>query len=110
MMDWKPMGSEPKDGSRFLIYAPAQMGFKPLYGVAAWHTLTWSGPFLSHDWAENIACSNCSIEVDDPEPTHWVALPEPPTKPSRKEYLKLKARERRARQKAAGAADSGDGK
>jgi hypothetical protein len=67
MMNWRPIETAPKDGTRVLVYAPGH-----LHMIAAWiehHGYTYLGPA----WFSN----NSTIL---PPPTHWMPLPEFPAR------------------------------
>lgn len=77
-MQWQPIETAPKDGTRFLVYAriePADRRFLPNHFYAvAWFE---SGgqrhkPFLKADFG----AGHYGPKLD--EITHWMPLPEPP--------------------------------
>lgn len=65
-MDWQPIETAPKDGTPILVYLP-KMQFNSHLHVATYHpNLTVIGGCFDFD----LPC----------KPTHWMPLPNPPTK------------------------------
>src|SRR5690348_16271156 len=65
-MNWQPIETAPKDGTRVLVYAPGH-----LHMIGAWiehHGYTYIGPA----WFSNNS-------IITPAPTHWMRLPEFPS-------------------------------
>jgi len=66
-MDWQPIETAPKDGTRFLAYE--------------------DGNHYALEWCPDMPCgggywaSYCGQYVTmSPEPTHWMPLPAPPSR------------------------------
>jgi hypothetical protein len=74
-MEWQPIETAPKDGTRVLAFWPNIFG----HGNAT-QTESWFGPRAA-DWGE--ACWQSAFEWDDGHntPTHWMPLPAPPVQP-----------------------------
>ena len=62
-MQWKPIETAPKDGTRILVYAPDIDRVL----IAAFQTISGKGAWVG--WREAL------------QPTHWMALPNPPWDP-----------------------------
>lgn len=67
---WQPIDTAPKDGSRFMAF---ERGDEAQFYPCWWHIEV-------NDWAgwQNVWDS-------EPEPTHWMPLPSPPSTGSTKE-------------------------
>lgn len=63
MSEWHPIETAPKDGSRFLAYERRDVSHYPCWWCNDFSI--WEG--WQDDWDS------------EPEPTHWMPLPEPPT-------------------------------
>jgi hypothetical protein len=69
-MQWQPIETAPKDNSAVLVYVP--MRSVKFMATAFWDTVAgewrvaWTG------------LHNKPSVIKDPEPTHWMPLPEPP--------------------------------
>jgi hypothetical protein len=77
MGEWQPIATAPKDGRQLLLfcddYDPAV--FVGAYGhteLPEGHEDYWEG----WSFSEELLMSYCS---EEPEPTHWQPLPDPPT-------------------------------
>lgn len=67
-MQWQPIETAPKDGTRLLAYWPPVFGGDNAGCATTWWVVTSSGLFgWESPW-----------EYADREPTHWMPLPEPP--------------------------------
>ena len=69
-MQWQPIETAPKDGTRILAYWPDTYGNNSAVQVETWwgpwgKASTWQSAF---EWADG-ACV----------PTHWMPLPPPPS-------------------------------
>jgi hypothetical protein len=90
LVNWQPIETAPKDGSKILVYlacAPSQREWD------AWHIYLerYTIGFWLHDKWKSIETKDCGtmgsdetgwmedIVPIDIEPTHWMPLPEPPT-------------------------------
>ena len=63
---WNPMSSAPKDGRDILVYRPRESDEYPAHvGIDNWY-IYGTGPGC---WAHSRR---------DQQPTHWMALPDPP--------------------------------
>ena len=63
-MDWQPIETAPKDGTRVLLFVPkygAMSGHFPIYGTST-----------QEKWNLHSCLNKEAI------PTHWMPLPEPP--------------------------------
>lgn len=78
MSEWHPIETAPKDGTRVMIFVPE---FDPQQYVAEYgstadlpkdHEDYWEGWCFS----DEILINHCK---EEPEPTHWMHLPLPPT-------------------------------
>jgi hypothetical protein len=63
-MDWQPIETAPKDGTRVLLYWP--------HWCEEAITGKWS---KRNQWESTVVCADCG-----PDPTHWMPLPAPPKK------------------------------
>jgi hypothetical protein len=76
-MQWQPIETAPKDGTRVWIYVP---DFDPNEYVASFahtdlpddHEDYWEGWTFADEVLINHSC-------EEPEPTHWMPLPAPPS-------------------------------
>lgn len=69
-MDWMPIETAPKDGTRVLLFFPDSYGDVV---TEATYDGRWQVAIMpSH------GCGCCGD--DDPDPTHWMPLPPKPTK------------------------------
>lgn len=71
---WQPIETAPRDGTPILVYSPGHDQSDPTNIIVAkfedYEGETW--------WA---FCENVLADIAgqvDPEPTHWMPLPEPP--------------------------------
>ena len=75
MTNWQSIETAPQDGTRILLFIPQR------------HSAVWIGSFETTEyflngksegvqahWVAGLLCTG-----DDPIPTHWMPLPEPPT-------------------------------
>ena len=68
-MDWQPIETAPKDGTRILAYWPADSFY-----AHEMQCETWFGQSLGRDcWQSPYEDAD-----DSTSPTHWMPLPEPP--------------------------------
>ena len=67
-MEWQPIETAPKDGTRIIVCRKSTNKYIPMVGEDRW------GEFGgAHCWARSNS---------ETEPTHWMPLPQPPeTKP-----------------------------
>lgn len=71
MSAWQKIETAPQDGTEFLAWAPDAGGTEGYYGVAQWATQKDYIPQSVAGWFWPFAY----------RPTHWMPLPEPPTRP-----------------------------
>jgi len=71
-MKWEPIETAPKDGAKILFYCPNYSGY---FGVMAWDSTEW-------DLCGQVEYDSYDRAGFEPSfnPTHWMRLPEPPTK------------------------------
>lgn len=67
-MSWQPIDTAPKDGTEILVYGPASWRWKT---YAPGRHVAW---FAGNAWQGRDADNDAGLH-----PTHWQALPEPPT-------------------------------
>ena len=68
-MDWQPIATAPRDGTRILVLAP-DLGGISYYGVAQWAEKDEWRPETVAGWFWSYAT----------RPTHWMPLPPPPAR------------------------------
>lgn len=69
MMEWQPIETAPKDGTRVLVFDAAWCGGKPMQSVSYWQ------------WYERIddgSRQRCGSWSGVTVATHWMPLPDPP--------------------------------
>lgn len=62
-MDWQPIDTAPRDGTRVLLWYPA------------WIQHVFTAEFEHGNWQTGVWYSNRA------KPTHWMLLPSPPESP-----------------------------
>ena len=67
-MNWQPIDTAPKDGSRFLAWCPTLAG--PKMNIIRWRPLDDDSAFT---WQ-----ANDNGRIHRYQPTHWMLIPEPP--------------------------------
>ena len=72
-MDWQPIETAPKDGTKILVFCP----WLGVCGPATWDICQYATkpkPFWTH-WGERI-WGTSRVRID--QPTHWMPMPEGP--------------------------------
>ena len=72
-MDWQPIETAPKDGTKILVFCP----WLGVCGPATWNICQYAKnpkPFWTH-WGERI-WGTSRVRID--QPTHWMPMPEGP--------------------------------
>ena len=79
-IDWRPIESAPKDGTRILADCGAE--YQPPYAVRVifWYdALQWEGEYgPDSGWVKDLPDDTTDAEFTEREPTAWLPLPEPP--------------------------------
>lgn len=75
MSKWRTMRTAPKDGTNILLWTDLEAG---LPVVAHWRDTIHSGEYGRFVWKEPAGGA-----IAERVPTHWMPLPEPPTKASK---------------------------
>jgi hypothetical protein len=78
MNEWQPISTAPKDGTHILVCRAWDADGKPI-GDEAWGVFVHNAAWWGNEEGWIVYCSM----IQDPrlyfEPTHWMALPDPPT-------------------------------
>lgn len=72
-MNWQPIETAPKDGTRVLVansHGAWMAEYSPVYGSGYRRATPWFSVMLNHEHIHGFARSG--------PPTHWMPLPEPP--------------------------------
>jgi len=69
MSAWRPMGTEPRDGTHFLVFCPDD---DPVVAVAFW----WVDVDVQFITYADEVLQN--LHPEGPEATHWLEMPELP--------------------------------
>jgi hypothetical protein len=76
MMEWQPIETAPKDGTRILLYRPSYFDWARVIGG------NWCDEKIAKKprpyWTHDRECLIGVLEARQHQPTHWMPLPPPP--------------------------------
>jgi hypothetical protein len=79
-MTWQPIETAPKDGTPVLVFSPHAPFSDPTNIIVAKFDTWRSDPNGEYSWWSY--CESVLADISgqiEPEPTHWMPLPPPPT-------------------------------
>lgn len=81
LIEWQPIESAPKDGTRVLLWVPRDLDGKCLRLGFWWSSETLEYGQVTHRnqyWFTGL-CASFNPSSPAPEPTHWAPLPDGPS-------------------------------
>lgn len=79
-MNWQPIETAPKDGTKILVYEPASEYTEGGVSLVSWDSwrISYPGCRTQWDWCLPGSHQDEQGGCETVYPTHWMPLPEPP--------------------------------